>query len=98
MGAAISFHKSYVVSNSKPTLLPAIWHKHWPVWACDILQNFGSQGITIIKILILGVYNFEFIKLVKRFSEKLTLTQKSCSRFNLDRLKISHKFQNVAFL
>ena len=31
MGAAILFQKSYVVSNGKPTLPPAIQRKHWPV-------------------------------------------------------------------
>ena len=43
MGAAILFQKSYVVSNGKPTLPPAIRRKHWQVWSYYLYEEPGPK-------------------------------------------------------
>ena len=39
MGPAILFQKSYVVSNGKPMLPPAIRRKHWPVCCLHVVYS-----------------------------------------------------------
>ena len=41
---AILFQKSYVVSNDKPTLSPAIRRKHWPVWTLCRKHKYITLG------------------------------------------------------
>ena len=48
MGAAILFQKSYIVSNGKPTLPPAIRRKHWPVCVKDPLLYEPHQAKSVI--------------------------------------------------
>ena len=43
MGAVILFQKSYVVSNGKPTLPPAIRRKHSPVWVEPMSFNLDEE-------------------------------------------------------
>ena len=55
MGAAILFQKSYVVSNGKPTLPPAIRRKHWPVWVFYNTRE-DKQEQRLIKIIIYAYF------------------------------------------